>query len=61
MTIWEQSHYARETAIAEIDAMLARYSEAYLLAKAKGCLGFKYSTNSAELANLIAERISLLQ
>ena len=60
MTIWERSHYARAQAIPEIDAMLHRHAEAFLLAKKQGCLGFRYSTGSSDLSTLLAERISLM-
>ncbi len=61
LTIWEKSHFSRPTAIPELDAMLNRHAQIFLKLKPKGCASFFYSTGSSqELANLIAERISLL-
>jgi len=60
LTIWEKSHFSRQTTIPDLDAMLTRHAEIASKLKPNGCVGFFYSTGSEELANLIAERIAAM-
>lgn len=61
LTVWERSHFARDVAVHELDLMLNRHADIFLKLEKSGCAGFQYSTNSAELANLLAERIALMR
>ena len=61
LTAWEKSSFSRAGKVEELDAMLSRHAEIYLQLKEKGCAGFQYSTNTKELADLLAERISLMK
>jgi hypothetical protein len=59
-TIWENSHYARENAIKQLDDILQKHLDVARILQPYGCMGFAYSTNEKELARLLAERIHAL-
>jgi hypothetical protein len=61
MTIWEKSHFSKDIARRELEIMLVERAEIYLKLKEYGCVGFKLSTNSPELQDLLAELIHAMK
>jgi hypothetical protein len=61
LTIWEKSHFSKETARRELEVMVQRHADIYQNLKQNGCKGFAYSTNDKNLANLLAEIISSIK
>lgn len=58
MTIWQQSHYSREFAVREIEIMLRQRADIFLDLQSYGCVGFQFSSNSDDLADVIAGSVA---
>lgn len=61
MTIWENSHFSKPIARRELEVMLQERADIYLKLKDSGCLGFLFTTNDNDLADLLADIIGSMQ